>query len=130
MKISKNINCNVIKQIVITFSLLFTLAGCIKPEVNYNEMFSPPSAIIINNKLIIKGGPSNIASASYVIPHAKIKENKIYVYGTLSFSKDNSEKKINLPTERKDWEIYWINRDGSEIEIQNNINPEGLNNSR
>lgn len=114
----------------IAILVLVALSGCVKPKVNYNEMFSPPSANLINNELIIKGGPSCVASASYVIPHVKIKENQIYIYGTLSLSKHNIEKKINLPTEIKNWEIYWINRDGSVIEMQNSQRPGGLSNSK
>ena len=102
-----------------TILLLFILAGCINPEVNYTEMFTPPSAKIVNNKLILEGRASNVASASYVIPHAKIQDKEIYVYGTLSFSQKNIQKKIRLSKLDKDWKIYWVNKDHSLIEMQN-----------
>lgn len=108
-----------VNKTLIAICLLFILTGCIDPEVNYNEMFNLPSAKIINNELILKGGPSNIASASYVVPHAKIKDNQIYVYGTLSFSQKKIQKNINLPKANKDWKIYWVNKDYSLIEFQN-----------
>jgi hypothetical protein len=119
MKIMKNMKYQRIKEIGTVILLLFGLAGCFKPEVDYNEMFGSPSAKIINNELIIKGGSSSVASASYVVPHAKIKENQIYVYGTLSFSKNNTEKRISLPKTKNAWSVYWVNKDYSLIEMQN-----------
>ena len=114
------------ENLIFLFMLvLISLTGCTKPEVNYDELFTPPSASIAQNQLIIKAGSSNKASACYVIPYAKIKDNKIYVYGTLtlvtSLSKDNIEKKIQLPKYKNTWEIYWVNRDGSLIKIKNNL---------
>jgi len=106
------------KKIVLIILLSLAITGCTKPKVNYNEMFDAPTAEINNNELIIKGGASRVASTSYVVPHARIKEDKIYIYGTLSLQ-DNIEKKMKLPKEEKDWKIWWINKDGSLIEMKN-----------
>jgi len=98
--------------------ILLLLTGCSKPEVNYNEVLGSPYAKIENNELIMKGGPSTVASTSYVVPHAEIKDNKIYIYGTLSFKKD-IEKKVELSQKISKWTIYWVNKDGTLIEMNN-----------
>ena len=106
------------KTTLIILTLL--LAGCDKPEVNYNDIFSPPEAKIIQNELILKGGSSKMDSACYVVPHAKIDRNIIYVFGTLSLT-NNVEKKIKLPNTDLPWKIYWVNKDESLIEIKKDL---------
>ncbi|MBN1474200.1 MAG: hypothetical protein JW914_06265 [Syntrophaceae bacterium] len=110
------------KITVTTILILFTvfLTGCLKPEVNYNELFTPPSARIIKDELFLKGGASKKASACYVKPHAKIEKDTIYVFGTLSLSND-IETKINLPNANITWKIYWLNKDGSLIEMKKDL---------
>ncbi|MBN1473340.1 MAG: hypothetical protein JW914_01875 [Syntrophaceae bacterium] len=106
------------KTILILFVLL--LAGCPKPEVNYDELFTPPSVKIIQDQLFLKGGSSKAASACFVKPHAKIEKDTIYVFGTLLLSND-IETKIKLPTTNITWKIYWVNKDGSLIEMKKDL---------
>ena len=110
------------KTIIFSIAALFLLSGCHKPEVNYDEIFTAPKLEIKNNEIIATGGSSKIASASYVIPHVKIEENKIYVFGTLSL-RNNIQVRIKMHRDKKyqKWEAYWINRDGTlvKLEIEN-----------
>ncbi len=110
------------KIIITTILIIFTLllVGCPKPEVNYNEIFTQPSARIIQSELVLKGGSSKTASACYVKPHAKFEKDTIYVFGTLSLSND-IETKINLPNTNIAWKIYWLNKDGSLIEMKKDL---------
>lgn len=106
------------KTIIFSIAALFLLSGCHKPEVNYDEIFTAPKLEIKNNEIIATGGSSKVASASYVIPHIKIEENKIYVFGTLSL-RNNIKDKGKLPRDNKSrkWEAYWINRDSTLVKI-------------
>jgi hypothetical protein len=110
------------KFIATTILIIFTflLIGCPKPEVNYDEIFTPPLAKIIRGELVLKCGSSKTASACYVKPHVNIEKDIIYVFGTLSLSND-IEKKIKLPSTNFTWKIYWLNKDGSLIEMKNDL---------
>jgi hypothetical protein len=91
-------------------------AACAKPEVDYIELLHPPTVEIKNHQLIVTTGPGKTDSACYVTPHTEIKDNNIYIFGTRSLHK-NIRKTRNLPGNTTDWKVFWVNRDGSTVEI-------------
>ena len=96
------------------------MSGCRKPEVNFDEMFTKPTVKIQNKTLILTGGAHRLASAHYVSPRARIEKDRIYVYGIMTTNRKAVTKQISLRVQMKqvDWKIYWLNKDGSQTEMQ------------
>ncbi|MHC4636805.1 MAG: hypothetical protein ACYTBV_04780 [Planctomycetota bacterium] len=100
--------------------LLFCMASCRKHEVNFDEMSTKPTVKIQNQTLILTGGAHRLASAHYVSPRARIEKDRIYVYGKMTTNRNAITNQISLRGQMKqvDWKVFWVNKDGTLIEMQ------------
>ena len=100
--------------------LLFCMSGCSKPEIDFIDVRPKPTVKIQNNTLLLTGGTPRMASIGYIAPRARIEKDRIYVYGMTKMYPEAVTNQISLRGQMKpdDWKAYWVNRDGSLIEMQ------------
>jgi hypothetical protein len=109
-----------ILKVLVMFGMVLSVSGCKKPEVNFDEMFTEPTATIQGNTLVITGGAHRLASAYYVLPRARIDQDTIYVYGVMSLFGSAITNHISLAHTRPagGWNIKWVNKDGTMIDMK------------
>lgn len=85
--------------------------------VNYDEFLEKPSAIRKGNMVEINLGITR-ASANWVAASSRINDDTIYIYGKLTFKEIPQTFLIELPDPKKDYHIFWVDKDGKKTEIK------------
>jgi hypothetical protein len=106
---------------LLSICVVLCISGCKKPEVDFDEVFTEPTATIQDNTIILTGGPHRLASIHYVAPRARIETDTIYVYGVMTTDATAMTNRVVLPSKEPagGWTIKWINKNGATIEMRN-----------
>ena len=107
-------------NVVLLCTIVLCMSGCQKPEVDFDEVFTKPTARIQGDTVILTGGPHRLASAHYVSPRAKVKQDSIYVYGIMTMRAGSLTNRVSLPSQppQGGWKIKWVNKDGTTVEMK------------
>jgi hypothetical protein len=80
-------------------------------------MDSPPTATVTDHTVTIRLGSDMFASAAWVHPTVRIRGQTVYIYGYLTFRKQNSKYIVRLPASvnPESISVIWIDRDGNQL---------------
>ena len=103
---------------LLLFGIVLCSSGCRKPEVDFADVFTKPTATIQGTTPTLTGGPHRLASIHYVAPRTRIEKDTIYVYGIMTTDARAVTNRVSLPSPPQGgWKIKWVNRNGTMMQM-------------